>query len=110
MTGTSPPDRHPLIQHRLDSGGLQPGGAPGTEGQLAGDLSEGPPSTGNLGAQEPRLDDYQLDVLAADPEVLDPLTGALMHPGRDHPTVRAGRLTAVGRGDDPAATHRQITR
>lgn len=43
------------------------------------------------------------------PRVLDPLAGALMHPGRDHPAVRTDRLHAVGGGDDPAATQRQIT-
>lgn len=65
--------------------------------------------TGGLGAEEPGFDDHQFDVFAADAEVFDLLAGALMHPSRDHPAVRAGRLDAVGNGADPPAAQRQIT-
>ena len=43
VAGAGSPDRHPLIQHCFDGGCLQPGGAPGTERKLVGDLGEGPP-------------------------------------------------------------------
>ncbi|VWX50696.1 hypothetical protein MICRO80W_300012 [Micrococcus luteus] len=92
------------VQHRGHHGLPQPGGTPGPGRQLVRGLREGPARAGPLGAQEPGLDDNQLQQVPTDRDVLHGLADPLVHPAREHPAARAGPLGGIGSHNDTPAS------
>src|SRR5215212_6431044 len=115
------PPRHPVagrdflhgaarVQHRIGQVFPQPGQAPRPGRELLGGLGERLPPASVLGAHHAGLPDHHLDHITAGRDATDPLLHPGMHPGRDHPAVRASLVPVDRLHHHTPATQRQVDR
>lgn len=100
MRRSHPGNGAQLAAHLVNELLREPGGDPGPEGQLLGGLHERAPCTGRFLAGHAPLAHPDLQIVATDRHVLDPVHRPSLDPGGQHPARGAGRVGGDGFDQD----------